>query len=166
MAKYIANVSGSLQEVSGVASSAGGTDAGKIVQLDGTGKLDASMMPTGIGADTKSVVTSENLSIGNLVNIYDNSTVATARKADCSTPLRCVGFVLSGTTSGASALVYFEGTIPGQTGLTIGNPCYLTTAGAITQTPPTTAGYILQEIGVATSATEVSFEPQMPIILA
>ena len=51
MAEYIANVSGTLTEVSGLASSAGAGDAGKIPQLDAAGRIDASMMPVGIGAD-------------------------------------------------------------------------------------------------------------------
>ena len=97
-----------------VNSSAGAGDAAKLPLLDANGRLDNTMMPVGIGADTASIVTSENLTAGNLVNIYDNAGTATARKADATTTGKeAMGFVLAGTTSPAAATVYFEGRITG-----------------------------------------------------
>jgi hypothetical protein len=52
MAKYIANVTGQLTEIAGISTSAGAGDAGKIPQLDGTGRLDATLMPVGLGAES------------------------------------------------------------------------------------------------------------------
>lgn len=166
--KYI-GISGNAKiEVEGLVTSAGAGDAGKIVALDGSGKLSTTVMPTGIGADTKSLVTSENLSAGDLVNIYDNAAVATARKADASNGRTCNGFVLAGTTSPAAALVYLEGTITGLSSLTIGAPYFLSgsTPGAATATMPTTTSYLGQQVGTAISATELSFEPQEAITRA
>lgn len=165
--KYIKLTSGQLAQQEALVTSAGAGDSGKIPALDGAGKLDTSMMPTGIGADTKSVVTSENLAAGDLVNVYSNGGTLNARKADASNARRAVGFVLAPVTSPAAATVYFEGTITGLSGLTVGATVYLSgTAGAITATAPSTATHIVQEVGVALSATEVTFEPQSPVTLA
>ena len=167
MAKYVANNAGTLTEVSGLATSAGAGDAGKLVQTDGAGKLDNSLMPVGIGADTQVITTSEALAAGDLVNIW-NSTGAKARKADASAAGKeAHGFVLAAFGSAAAATVYFEGTISGLTGLTPG-PQFLSasTAGGSTATAPSTAGNVVQRVGVATSTSTLNFEPNQPIVLA
>ncbi len=169
MAKYLAMVGGRIKEVFGISASAGAGDAGKIVQLDGAGRLDNSVMPTGIGADTKIIVTSEAIAASNIVNVFNNAGTATARKADATaTGKECIGFVLAGVASGANATVYFEGTINGLTGLTPGARYYVSasTPGVLTATPPTTAGNVVQYVGTAISATELSFEPDDAIELA
>ena len=168
MAKYLENNAGQIREVSGLTTSSGAGDAGKIPQLDSSGRLDNSLMPTGIGADTEVMATSENLSSGELVNIWNDGGTRKARKADASNGRRAHGFVLAGTTSPNNATVYFSGDITGLTSLTPGNPMYLsgTTAGAATATAPSTAGQISQEIGIAISATAITFEAQQPITLA
>lgn len=152
---------GAKEEVQASDSSAGAGDAGKIVALDASGKLDNSMMPVGIGADTKSLVTSENLAAGDIVNVWNDTGTAKARKADATAVgKKGVGFVLAAVTSPAAATVYFEGTITGLSGLTIGTEYFLdTTAGLITATPPAATGNVLQSVGIAISATELSFEP-------
>jgi hypothetical protein len=167
--KYLKNASGVITEEASIQSSSGAGDAGKIPALDSSGKLDSTMMPTGVGADTSSIATSEDLSAGNIVNVHDSSG-AKVRKADASGGVAKmgVGFVLSSVTSPANATVYKEGTITGLSSLTIGARYYLSgsTAGAITTTAPTTAGHIVQYIGYAISATELVFEPSDPIVLA
>lgn len=166
--KYIKNNAGQLAEVEGTVTSAGAGDAGKIVALDSSGKLDNSIMPSGIGADTEVMATSENLSAGDLVNIWNDSGTRKARKADASNGRRAHGFVLAGTTSPSNATVYLSGDITGLTSLTPGTAYYLSgaTAGAVTDTAPSTAGYISQEIGTAVSTTAIAFEQQQPITLA
>jgi len=166
--KFLKLSSGQLAEELSLQSSVGAGDAGKIVALDAAGRIDNSMMPIGIGADTKSIASSENLAAGDLVNIYDNGGTINCRKADASNGRRAHGFVLASVTSPANATVYFEGTITGLTGLTPGATLYLSgaTAGAVTATAPSTPAHIVQEIGAAASATEVTFEPQQPITLA
>ena len=165
--KYIANVAGVKTEVAALQSSAGAGDAGKIVALDAAGKIDISMMPVGIGADTRSIVTSENLAAGDLVNIYNNAGTATARKADATTAGKeAHGFVLSAVTSPAAATVYFEGTNTAVTGLTAGKQYLSTTAGLSTSTAPSSAGNIVQRVGVATGATSLNVECDEPLTLA
>lgn len=162
------NASGVLASsiVNSVTTSAGAGDSGKVVALDGAGKIDSTMMPTGVGADTQTITASEALSAGDLVNVH-NSTGAKVRKADATTAGKeAHGFVLAGVSNGASATVYFEGTITGLSGLTPGVQYLSTTAGASTATAPSGSGNAVQRVGVATSATTLNFESQPPIILA
>lgn len=165
--KYIKNNAGTLTEEASIQASAGAGDAGKIVALDAAGKLDNSMMPTGIGADTASIVSSENLAAGDLVNVWNNAGTANARKADATTSGKeAHGFVLSAVTAPAAATVYFEGTNTAVTGLTPGNQFLATTAGTATGTAPSGSGNVVQKVGVATSATTLNFEAQQPVVLA
>lgn len=166
--KYIKQNSGQLTEVEGTVTSAGAGDAGKIVALDSSGKLDNSLMPSGIGVDTEVMATSENLSAGDLVNIWDDSGTRKARKADASNGRRAHGFVLSSSTSPNNATVYMSGDITGLSSLTPGTAYYVSaaTAGASTATSPTGTGNFTQEIGISVSATAISFKPQQPITLA
>lgn len=165
--KYIKNNAGTLTEEAAIQASAGAGDVGKIVALDAAGKIDNSMMPTGIGADTASIVSSENLAAGDLVNVWNNTGTANVRKADATTSGKeAHGFVLAAVTSPAAATVYFEGTNTAVTGLTPGNQFLAATAGTATVTAPSAAGNVVQKIGIATSATTMNFEAQQPIVLA
>jgi hypothetical protein len=168
MAKYLANNGGNLIEVTGLTTSTGAPDATKIVQTDSSGKLDITLMPTGIGAETASILASENLSAGNVVEIYNNAGTANVRKADASNGRLAKGFVLSSVTSGQNATVYLEGTVTGLTGLTAGAKLFLsaTTAGAVTSTAPTTASHYVQQVGFAISTSAFTFSPQVEWQLA
>ena len=164
--KFLRLISGALTEVFGVTTSAGAGNDGDIVALDATGRIDNSMMPVGIGADTKSIQASENLAAGDFVNVH-NSGGARVRKADATTAGKGAhGFVLAAVTSGANATVYFEGTNNQVTGLTPGDVFLQTTAGLSGATVPSAAGNVVQRLGAAVSATEVSFEPGTPVTLA
>lgn len=168
MAKYLARVSGRIKEVLGIATSAGAGDAGKIPQLDGTGRLDASLMPVGIGADTAVMVASEALAAGDVVNVWNNAGTRNVRKADGTAEGKeAHGFVSSAFSASASATVFFEGRITGLTGLTIGGRYYLsTTPGAATATPLAATGNVDQFLGNAVSATEINFEPDDGVTIA
>jgi hypothetical protein len=166
--KYIHLNNGIPTEKEAVISSTGAADAGKIPALDSSGRFDESMMPTGIAADTNAVLTSENLSAGDFVNIYDDAGTAKARKADASTAGKeAHGFVLDAVVSAANAVVYFEGTNSQISGATPGR-VYLsaTTPGGITPTPPTNAGNVVQQVGVATAATSMNVEVKQHYVLA
>jgi hypothetical protein len=148
------------------ASSAGAGDAAKVVQLDGAGRIDSTMMPVGIGADTASITASENLAAGDFVNIH-NSTGVKVRKADATTAGKeAHGFVLGAITSGNPGTVYFEGTNTAVSGATAGVVYLATTAGGFTATAPSGSGNAVQRVGVAVSTTAINFEPHPPVILA
>lgn len=152
--------------LNGTVTSAGAGSAAKVVQLDSSGRLDSTVMPVGIGADTQSVTTSEALAAGDWVNIWSNSGFK-VRKADATVAGKeAWGFVLSAFSSGAEATVYFEGTNTAVTGQTPGKVFLSTTAGTGSSTAPTGSGNAQQIIGVATSATTVNFQYNTPVILA
>lgn len=156
-------------EQAAIQSSAGAGSAGKIPALDAAGKFDTSMMPVGIVAPTATVLASEALSAGDLVNVWNNAGTANVRKADASTTgKQADGFVLAAVLNGASATVFFPGDEnTAVTGLTPGRQFLSdTTPGASTTTVPTTAGHLVQPIGTATSATVLIFEPQNGYVLA
>jgi len=161
------NASGVLDStiVNSKTTSAGAGDSGKLVALDGSGRIDSTMMPVGIGADTATITTSEALSAGDFVNVW-NSTGAKVRKADATVSGKeAHGFVLSAYGSSASATVYFEGTNTGVTGQTPGPVFLSTTAGTATSTAPSGSGNVVQRIGFAVSATAINFQSQPPIVL-
>lgn len=196
MAKFLKHVSGNIQEESTVTTSAGAgdvgkipalnasgvldasvvnsktssagvSDAGKLAALDAAGKLSQTMMPVGIGADTLSVITSEAVSAGNLVNLWNDGGTGKARKADATIAGKeAHGFVLAGAGSGAPVDVYFEGTNTGMSGMTAGVQFLSTTAGTSSTTPPAGTGNVVQRVGFAASATSMNFQSGTPIILA
>ena len=164
--KFLRLVNGVLTEIFGVQTSAGAGNAGDLVSLDNSGRIDNSMMPVGIGADTAVINASEGLAAGDWVNVWNNSG-AKVRKADATTAGKeAHGFVLAAVTSGNPATVYFEGTNTQVTGQTPG-PVYLqTTAGTGGATIPSASGNVVQQVGVAVSATAVNFERGTAVVLA
>jgi hypothetical protein len=161
--KYIALVSGKLTNVEATVSSAGAGDAGEIVALDSNGRLDVSVLPVGVGPDVAILASSENLSAGDYVNIYDNGGTPTVRLADASNGRDAHGFVKAATTSPANATVYFEGPNMDLSGLTVGARVYLDTVGGVTETPRTTG--IHQFLGIAIDETIVNTDIDDCIIL-
>lgn len=168
--RYMALVAGRLKQIAAIVTSAGAGNDGDLVALDATGKLDESVLPAGVGANTFSAVASETLAAGDLINLWDNAGTVKARKADATAEGKEVhGFVKAGFASAATAVVYTPGNIiTGLTGMTPGARQYLSAAtpGARTETPPATAGNVVQLIGIAANATTVLFEPEEPVTVA
>lgn len=151
----------------GTIASAGAGSSGKLVALDASGRIDSSAMPVGVGADSQSFTTSEAIAAGDIVNLH-NSSGPKARRADASNGRPGHGFAPSGAASGASVVVYFEGTNSQvAASRTPGAQQFLsaTTPGAVTETAPTTAGQFVQALGFATGATSLSFEAEEPTYL-
>ncbi|AOU99862.1 MULTISPECIES: hypothetical protein [Delftia] len=164
--KFLRLVNNLVTEVLGIQTSAGAANAGDIVALDDSGRIDNSMMPVGIGADTAVIAASEALAAGDWVNVW-NSTGAKVRKADATTSGKeAHGFVLAAVTSGANATVYFEGTNTQVTAQTPGPVFLQTTAGTGGATAPSASGNVVQRLGVAVSTTAVNFEGGVPVVLA
>ena len=153
--------------INAVDESTGATDAGKVVALDDAGRIDVTMMPAGFGDDAVIVVTSEALSAGDVVNVWNDGGTPKARKADATTAGKeAHGFVLESVGSGGNATVYFEGQNSSVSGLTAG-PLYLaTTAGGVSNTAPSGAGNVVQRVGFATSSSAFNFQSNDPIVLA
>lgn len=158
---------GTLKETEATDVSAGAANAGEVVALDSTGRIDPSMMPVGIGADTAQITASEALAAGDYVNVWNNAGTPAVRKADATTAGKeAHGFVLAAVASAATATVYFEGTNTQVTGQTAGRVFLSTTPGLGTSTPPAASGNIVQRIGVAIAATAANFEAGQPVVLA
>jgi hypothetical protein len=166
--KYIKIGTNGLQEVEATTTSSGSADAGKIVALYTDGKLHTSVLPDGVGAEVFTAPAYENLSAGDLVNVFSDSGVMKVRKADATGGIskRADGYVKEAVSSGNTATVYFSGVIP-RTGLTIGARYFLSnTPGSVTTIIPTTSGHLVQYIGKAISTTELLFEPDDGIVRA
>jgi len=161
-------VNGKITQVEGKVVSAGSGDAGAIVALDSSGRVDVSVLPVGVGPDVALILASENIGAGKYVNIWNNTGTPNVRLADNSNSRDAHGFLKDAVTSGNTATVYFEGTNDDLGGLTPGNRIYLGTAGGITNTPPTFAGgaAISQFVGYAISATEINTDIDDEIVLA
>ena len=165
--KYLKNNAGQITEEAAVQASAGAGDAGKIPALDTAGRLDSSMMPVGIGADTAVIVASEAIAAGSFVNVWNDSSAFKVRKADATTAGKeAHGFVLSAVASAAPATVYFEGTNTAVTGQVPGKVYLATTAGGSAAAAPSSAGNVVQMIGLAVSATAINFQSGTLIVLA
>lgn len=160
-------VSGKITQVEATVVSTGAPDAGEIVALDSSGKIDVSVLPVGLGPDVKSILASENIGAGKYVNVYDNAGTQNVRLADNSNGRDAHGWVISSVTSGNNATVYFEGANTALSGLTIAARYYLDTAGGVTATAPVAPGaQISQFVGIAVSATEINTDIADCIVLA
>lgn len=139
-----------------------------LVQMDGNGFIDPSILPAGLGPELIIAPTTENLVAGALVNVYSNAGVLSVRNADASTTGKeARGFVQAAVTSPANATVYELGKNGQVTGLTIGSDYFLstTTPGAVQTTAPSTPGQISQRVGRAISATNLDVVIREPFYL-
>lgn len=139
--------------------------AGKLLQLDAGGRIDATVMPVGFGQDADTMQASEALAAGDNVNVHSVSGAFRVRKADAASGKEANGFVDATVASGAQARVRWEMSNTNASGLTPGR-VFLGASGAATSTPPTAPGSIVQIIGFTISATSYSFQYNAPITLA
>lgn len=159
--KYLRWLNGKVKELAASVTSA----ANAIVATDNTGKIDISMMPVGVAAETTIAVSSEALAAGDFVNLFLSAGVLKARKADATTAGKPAhGFVLAAVLLGGTATVYRESNTNTQvSGLTIGTEYFLskTTPGGLVDGATVgtyTAGNLSQYIGVADSATSIVYD--------
>ncbi|WP_447593549.1 hypothetical protein [Aquipseudomonas campi] len=158
---FLARVAGAVTQLFPTLISNGAADAGKIPGLGPDGRLDESLMPLGIGADTTQATVTEALSAGAFVNYHVVGGVFSVRLADNSNGRFAEGFVKEAFAEAEVATVYpIDGTNANMTALTVGSRYYLGTAGAVIATPlvetdPGNVTKVSQYLGVATSATEL-----------
>jgi len=160
--------SGGYTEVSFTVESAGAGDAGKGIGLGSDGKIHTSVLPSGVGAELQQVTWAENVSLGEQINVYDDSGTLKGRKADGGTnKYESHGFAYANGTQAATGYVQAAGLVT-TTGLTPGGRVYLsgTTAGAITQTVVTGSGKLYQVVGKALSTTVYYCNPEEPVVRA
>lgn len=129
---------------------------------DGTVAMLSDIQDTSV-----SILASEALTDGDLCNLWDNAGVINVRKADATIAGKeAHHFVLGDTAALALASVCLGVQDTRRTGLTPGKQYLSTVPGKTQSVPPTGSGQIVQVVGVATSSTSLSFQPQLPITLA
>ncbi|MBE9178585.1 hypothetical protein IQ268_08440 [Oculatella sp. LEGE 06141] len=167
--EFLTVIDGIRTLINAITASGGAADANKIVATGTDGRLDQSLMPIGVAADTDTILASEALSAGDFVNIWLDSGTRKVRKADASNNRAANGFVLSAVSNGQNATVFCQGRNTAVSGMPPGGVVWLsaTTPGAASITPPaTTPGYIVQQLGFAPSATAILFEYDGYILIA
>ena len=158
---FLARISGKTRTLFGLAVSGGAPDAGKLIATGPDGRLDMSLLPIGIGANTTIATASEAIGAGKFVNYHGVGGLINVRLADNSNGRQADGFVKEAVAVSASATVHpLDSTNPSMTGLSPGSRYWLGTAGGVLQVPldgtdVANAGKICQELGVAKSATEI-----------
>ena len=163
---FLARVNGLTKILFGQQTSSGAADANKLVALGPDGKLDTTLLPAGVGANTTVAPATENLVGGNFVNLWDNGGVLSVRLADNSNARPAHGYVKAAVAIAADATVYRLNTVNANlSGLTAGGDYWLGTVGGVINAPldpAASAGKVCQYLGKADSATElvtVEYEP-------
>lgn len=160
--KYISIVGDHEQEVLPAVVSAGAPDANKIVALDSTGHLDASVLPSGITPDQKAGTSNGTITAKDICYIETAGTITRASAA-AGTPHAGLGWALTSVATGQPIVIQLQGIIAGLSALTPGARYFLSnvTPGGIIigSSAPAATGELWQYIGTALSATELQFEP-------
>lgn len=104
------------------------------------------------------------VAVGDTVYVTGASTADKASNAAFATAGGAVGIVVQKPT-GTTAVVALAGEVSTLSGLTAGLTYFLGTAGAVTATPPTSAGQVVRRIGVAKSATTLSLDIGEPWVI-
>lgn len=148
------NANGSKTEYAGRNASTGVSEADEFIIADATGKMSATFLPNGVGADSTTHTAGEALAAGDFVYISGTGTVLKADATAIAKQAR--GYVLTSVLNAGLATVFFDESNSALSALTIGSNYFLsTTPGLATLTAPTVAGQIVQQLGFATSATSL-----------
>ena len=165
--KYLSRnpTTGRTTEVEGTVVGGDPGRAGELLALDNSGRIDQSVMPVGIGADTYTGTAGEALTAGDFATV--NGAGAIIRASAASGGADATGFVLANSANGAAATLYMEGRNTALTSLTPGMRYYLsdTTPGGLTNTPVTGTGKRHQYLGTAISTSSLAFEGDDSITL-
>jgi hypothetical protein len=166
--RYVNLVNGVLTQQVPNTSSAGAGDAGKLIALNAAGALDATMLPSGVGATAVTATASAAISAGMLINLWSNAGVLSVRPADSTAAgSPADGYATAAIANGATGTVNLgQGIITGLTGLTLGAEYFLGTVGALVAVAPSAAGNVVQRVGRAVSATSLDFQAYAPVTVA
>ena len=166
--KYQTLQGGKGKLIEATVASTGAGEAGDIVALDPSGKLDASVLPVGVGPDVKIVEATEALTAGDYVNIYDDSGTPKVRLADNSNGREAHGYVLAAFAITENAQVFFEGPNTAAPTALAGQRAYLGTAGDVITTPldpATDTGKLHQLLGSYVDTDEINTDIDDCIVL-
>lgn len=109
------------------------------------------------------ITAGETLTAGQLVHVMNDNGSFRLMRADADNAREAHGFVLENTAIGGIAYMYSSGYNPFMSGLMPGTQFLSTTPGAVTSTPPSAQGTMVQRVGVAIGATVLNFMQNSPI---
>jgi hypothetical protein len=138
------------------------TDVLSVIVPSSSYTISASYAPGGSASGTSTSATFytiEDLEVGNLVNIFNDTGSYRARNADYRTELKnAIGYVTTSVSSGSLATVYFDGILAGLSNIN-GEDQFLSSSGKFNNNPPGVNGYYIQYIGNALSTSSIEFSP-------
>ena len=136
-----------------------------IIRVDGTTTtVDPDGTLHAAGSPTRIVTASEDIAAGALVNLFSAGGSLRMRNASATDATKpASGFVLLAVSSGAAGTFYGPGLYNSAlSGLTPGATYYLdVTAGAVNAAQPSAGGNVIQIVGVAITADELLFNPEI-----
>ena len=138
---------------------------GAVLTADSTVALGVSYK-TPAGAPAVNLIASQNLAQGDFVNVLDVAGTPKARKASATNGFEAQGYVNAAYLTGVTAVVQLGGVNAFVTGLTAGRVFLSLTDGLVTNTAPSAAGQMVQEVGEAVTSSSVSFQPYPGVLLA
>jgi hypothetical protein len=144
--------------------STGVADAGRIVAVGSDGKLDVTLLPTGVGPLVITGTAAEDIAAGDFINITSTGGI---RLADASNDRPAHGFVRDAFLTGATVTAYLRsGLNDDLSGMTPGARQYLTTAGNRTEVAPSLPSSVIHQfVGIAQSATQMVVDIEEEIVL-
>lgn len=149
-------------ERSAIDASTGSADAGRLVATDINGLISPTFLPTDGSA---TLTATETLAAGDLISLWDNGGIKMRKATNTGHATRAQGFVNSGVASGATGVAILgDGINTGVSGLAVAGRYFLGTSGAVTTTPPTASGSIVQFVGTARASTELNVVLGDPLI--
>jgi hypothetical protein len=137
--------------------------------LQATNAIGVSAPDAGVSVTTAggTIIAAEALAAGAIVNVFGGGSpmAQNANATDGTKP--ATGFVLAAVAAGAPATVLSAGQLDtALSGLTPGTVYWLgTSPGTITTSPPSSAGNLVQQLGITTSATALAFNPQPGVLV-
>lgn len=144
----------------------GGTasQSGKLPELNASGKLHLSFLPDGVAVESIIAVAAEALAANDIVSLDNTGKVVKAVSTNVGKA--AVGYVKVAVASAANAEVFFGNINSGYTGLTPGADVYLSSTAGLPKSTVPVAGTdtFAQVIGTAISATTILFEIGSSII--
>lgn len=151
--------------VEAAASSSGAADQDRVVKTGADGRIDSTLLPSGLGDESKTVIASEALTAGDFVNIFNDLSggapgVTSVRRANATAAgSEAVGYVLNNFAAGEDATVFFEGENTALTGIVPNTTYFLSTTvpGGVTDTPAMATGNIVQQLGTGCSTTSIIY---------
>jgi hypothetical protein len=140
---------------------------GLIVSTDGTVALKPEYLPGGSASNIRLLTVSEDIFAGAFVNIFSDNNEAKIRLANSAfVGFSADGFVIENLLTDDVAAVYIEGNNPAVTGAPLEEVFLDAVPGKFTNTPPSTAGHIVQSLGVGLCSDLIAVNIGITIELA